>query len=209
MSVVPDPPDPFDPLEELLPQGARLYRAFAAAPGRDAATFNPGHGTSRFSFFGEPVVPTLYLAQTDEAAVCEAILRDVPQPGGVLLPEQYRDRVVAAVTTRRELRLAQFLGAGLARLGVRAHELTDAPSREYDRTVAWGEAAHDAGFDGVVWMAGRLNTDRAYVLFGDRVPSADLSIEPDHARIFAAGPDVTWLIDFCATRKVDVLLSPL
>lgn len=205
MSVVPDPPDPFDALSEDLPAGSRLYRAFTAAADRDAATFNPGYGSYRFSFFGDPPVPTLYLAQTDEAAVCEVILRDVPQPGGVLMPEQYRDHVIASITTRSPLRLAQFLGAGLVRLGVRPYQLTDTPTRDYDRTVAWAETAHRAGFDGAVWMSGRLNTDRAYVVFGDRVSSSDLHIEPDHARIFAAGRDVEWLIDFCATVKVDVL----
>lgn len=207
VSVVPDPPELFDPQEEVLAEGSRLLRAFAAAPGRDAATFNPGYGTYRFSFFGNPPVSTLYLAATDEAAVCETILRDVPQPGGVLMPEQYRDHVIAAITTRRPLRLARFLGVGLPRLGIRPHQLTDTPKREYDRTVAWGEAAHRAGFDGAVWMSGRLNTDRAYVLFGDRVVGADLQIESDHARVFAAGRDVEWLIDFCATVKVDVLVQ--
>ena len=206
MSVVPDPPRPFGALEEVLPEGARLYRAFAAAPGRDALTFNPGYGSYRFSFFGDPPVPILYVAQTEGAAVCETILRDVPQPGGVLMPEQYRDHIVAAITNRRPLRLAKFLGVGLPCLGVRPYQLTDTPSREYDGTVAWGRAAHGAGFDGAVWRSGRCNTDRAYVFFGDRVASKDLRIEPDHARIFAAGTDVEWLIDFCATVKVDVLL---
>lgn len=206
MSVVPDPPELLDALPEELPAGARLFRVFAAHPGRDATTVNPGYGSYRFSFFGDPVVPTLYAAQTEVAAVCESLLRDVPLRGGVLLPEQYRGHVAAAITPTRPLSLAAFHGMGLRRLGIESAQLTDAPAREYPRTVVWAEAAHQEGFDGVVWMSKRCNTDRAYVLFGDRVSTDDLHIETDYARVFAVGEDLDWLIDFCATAKVDVLV---
>src|SRR5690625_4943962 len=95
---------------------------------------------------------------------------------------------------------------GLPRLGGRPFLLTDTQRRDYPLTVAWCEAAHREALDGAVWMSGRCNTDRAYVLFGDRVAAHDLRVEPDYARVFAGGPDVEWLIDFCATVGVDVLI---
>lgn len=206
VSVVPDRPHPLDALAEDLPAGSRLYRVFAASPERDATTFNPGYGSYRYYFFGDLPVPTLYAAQTERAAVCESLLHDVPLRGGVLTPEEYRSHVAAAITPTRPLHLAAFHGLGLRRLGVEATQLTDTPAEEYPRTVAWAAQAHEAGLDGVVWMAKRCNTDRAYVLFGDRVSCDELQIAIDYARVFAAGEDLNWLIDFCGTVKVDILV---
>lgn len=205
---VPEPPDPFDPLIEELPAGTRIYRIFAAAYGRHVTTFNPGvGGPHRFSFFGDPTVPVLYGAQTETAALCESLLHDVPLTGGRLLPEQYRRCVAGALEITRELHLASFHGIGLRRLGVDAAHLTTSPARTYDRTVAWAQAAHRAGFDGVVWMSARCNTDRAYVFFGDRVGPRDLEVVTDYGRLFTPGPGLDWLIDTCAYMKVDVLLA--
>lgn len=204
----PAPPSPFEPLIEALPAGSRMYRMFTAARDRHATTFNPGAGgPHRFSFFGNPVVPVLYAAQTEMAALCESLLHDVPLTGGRLLPEQYQQCVAGAFETTRELRLASFRGIGLRRLGVDAAHLTASPPRTYHHTVAWGQAAHDIGLDGVVWMSSRCNTDRAYVLFGDRVRRQDLHVAADYARLFTPGPGLDWLIDACASMKVDVLMG--
>ncbi|WP_193312916.1 RES family NAD+ phosphorylase [Georgenia subflava] len=204
--AIPPPPHPFEPLIEVLPAGSRLFRSFSAAPDRHATTFNPGYGgPHRFSFFGDPTIAVLYAAQTEIAAVCESLLHDVPLFGGRLMPEQYERTVVAALDTTRELRLAAFHGVGLRRLGVEPAQLTSSPASTYGTTVAWGEAAHAAGFDGVVWMSARCNTDRAYVLFGDRVHGDDLRVVPDYGRVFTTGPDRDWLVDLCAFMKVDVL----
>ena len=203
---MPAPPTPFEPAVEVLPAASRLFRVFSAAPDRHVTTFNPGYGgPQRFSFFGNPLVPTLYAADSETAAVCESVLHDVPLRGGRLLPEQYERSVVGAVETTRELRLAAFHGAGLRRLGVEAHQLTASPARTYPATVRWAEAAHAVGVDGLVWMSARLNTDRAYVFFGDRVNAEDLRVVTDYGRIFATGPDRDWLVDVCAFMKVDVL----
>lgn len=168
--------------------------------------FNPGYGAAgRFSFFGDPVVPVLYAAESDTAAVCESILHEVPLVGGRLVPEQYEPMVAGALLTTRPLRLAALHGLSLRRLGVEATQVTGSPSRSYGQTVAWAAAAHRAGFDGLEWMSRRCNTDRAYVLFGDRVGDSDLEADPMFARVFATGPDLDWLIDMCASVKVEVL----
>lgn len=209
MVGIPSPPDPFDPLTSELPTGTRLVRVFRSGAGRTVATFNPGHGSaSRFAFFGAPPVPVLYAAETDTAAVCESILHGVPLVGGRLVPEQYEPMVAGAVRTTRPLRLAALHGLSLRRLGVEASQLTGSPSRTYGQTVAWAAAAHDAGFDGLEWMSRRCHTDRAYVLFGDRVSGDDLDVDRSFARVFAVGPDLDWLIDTCASVKVDVVTRP-
>lgn len=203
---MPPPPVPFDPAIAELPAGSRLYRAFSAAPDRRVTTFNPGYGgPHRFSFFGDPPVPVLYAAQTETAAICESLLHDIPLAGGRLIPEQYERSVAGPLETTRELRLAVFHGLGLRRLGVEPNQLTSSPARTYRATVAWARAAHAAGLDGAVWMSARLNTDCAYVFFGDRVHENDLHVVASYGRVFTTGPDRDWLVDLCAFLKVDLL----
>jgi len=68
--VTPVPPQPFTPQTATLGVGAQLYRVFSAAKGRTATTFNPGAGApTRFAFFGTPVVPIMYAAAAEDAAV--------------------------------------------------------------------------------------------------------------------------------------------
>lgn len=203
--VVPDPPVPFHPATINLAAGTGIFRVLSNR--RGAVEFNPGMGgPTRFAFFGDPKVPVLYAAQTPEAAVCETLLHDIPIEGGYLRPRAYQDKVGAKLTTTRRLKLASFHGDGLRTLKTRATQLTDTNASEYPQTVKWAEAAHAAGFDGIVWMSARRNTDRAYVLFGDRVAAGDLMVDASFAQVFAAGQNLDWLINYCAPQHVQVLL---
>lgn len=173
--------------------------------------FNPGAGgPTRFAFFGKPTVPVLYAATTEEAAISESILHDVPAVGGQVLPRDYQGRVVSRIITNKDLLLVSFHGIGLRRLGVEPRQLTDTESAHYRRTVRWAEAAHTFDLkgqraDGVVWMSRRCNTDQAVVLFGDRPDATDLSIDPSYGRAFDLPGDLAWLSDFCAPLRIDVL----
>ncbi|WP_125612758.1 RES family NAD+ phosphorylase [Specibacter cremeus] len=203
--VVPDPTGPFQPKEFILPAGSGLYRV--ASNSRDAKQFNPGvGGPTRFAFFNIPPVPVIYAAETLAAAICETLLHDVPQDGGNLRPRAYRDKIGVRLALKRNLRLASFMGLGLKTLKIEASQLTDTLPTEYARTVKWAQAAHEAGFDGAVWMSRRCNSDQAFVLFGDRVGPGELEIDPWFGRVFAAGPDLDWLIQFCAPLHIEVLV---
>ncbi len=203
---VPDPPSPFAPFTHHLDAGVGLYRVCSSGPDRSIKDFNPGYGPGgRFSFFGDPAVPVLYAAETELAALCETVLHDVPAAGGVV-PSSAVDRLVAGrLSVARRLCLADFSGIALRRLGVEAEQLTSSPARTYGRTVRWAQAAHDAGFDGVLWMSKRCNNARAFVLFGDRLTSSDLVIDVTYARLFATGPDRDWLTEICASVQVGIL----
>lgn len=204
--MVMPPPDPFTAQAFELPPGSEIYRV--ASNSRPVDRFNPGHGApTRWAFFGGPVVPVLYAAQGEVAAVSETLLHDIPHSGGMLLPADYRDKVAARLLTRRTLNLASFMGTGLRALKVEARDLTDSDPTTYGDTVRWAAAAHAAGFDGAVWMSKRCNTDRAYVLFGDRVQPSDLEIDPGYGRVFAQGPDRDWLVDLCGPMHIEVLIK--
>ena len=205
------PPTPFQAQEHVLQRGTVLYRVFGNAnhgegSPRRVTGFNPGIGSrTRFAFFGAPFVPVLYAADTEQAALCESILHEVPPGPGKVLYRNVADRVCAPLAPTRDLRLASLMGDGLRVLGTEAKQVTDTMADQYDRTVRWAEAAHEAGFDGLVWMSSRRNTDRAYVFFGDRVQSGDLEPLPLHGRIFAAGPGFDWLADYLNGLNIEIL----
>lgn len=200
------PPDPFDPATATLPAGHLLYRVLSAT--RTATDFNPGIGArTRFGFFGDPVVPIMYAADTEDAAIAETLLHDIPVDGGLLPYDQYADKVLVRLKVTRPVRLGVLHGTGLRRLKVTAAELTAGPAAGYEGTVRWAEAAHGAGLDGLVWMSRQCNDAKAYVFFGDRC-GASFAQDPTHARIFASPADQLWLIDRCAPLHVDVLMEP-
>lgn len=200
------PPDPFDPAIGTLPAGHRLYRVLSAT--RTATDFNPGIGSrTRFGFFGDPVVPIMYAADTEDAAIAETLLHDIPVDGGLLPYDQYADKVLVRLRVSRAVRFGVLHGTGLRRLKVTAADLTASPASSYASTVRWAEAAHGAGLDGLAWMSRQCNDAKAYVFFGDRCEKA-FAQDPSHARIFASPADQIWLIDRCAPLHVDVLMEP-
>jgi hypothetical protein len=207
--TVPAPPCRFDALTHVVPEGEMLHRVHH--PARDANVFNPGVGApTRFApliMNGTPV-PTLYAAQTAEAAVCETILHDVPLAGGLLPYARYAPLVETTLLLSREVRLAKLMGDGLRRLGVAPQELTATSGDVYADTVRWAHAAHGAGFDGLVWMSARDNTSAAYVLFGDRVSASDLRIGSNGVGSFApATRGFDWLSGYCSRVRVELLLT--
>lgn len=205
--VTPVPPKPFTPKTATLDVGTQLYRVFTAAKGRTVTTFNPGFGApTRFAFFGNPAVPVLYAAATEEAAVAETLLHDVPLDGGVLPYDTYASTVMARLTVTRPVTVGVLHGLGLRQLKVTAADITDSGADTYPETVSWAQAAHDAGLEGLVWMSRLCNDAKAYVFFGDRCDGA-FTQEPAFGRLFATGADQLWLIDLCAPLHVDVLLG--
>lgn len=202
----PAPPEPFDAATETLPAGHRLYRVHSNR--RTVTEFNPGYGSrTRFAFFGDPIVPVLYAADTDDAALAESLLHDIPAAGGLLPYPSYADAVMGKLELTRALRLASLRGLGLRRLGVEARQVTDTDASEYASTVVWSRAAHTAGFDGIAWTSRQCNDARAVLLFGDRCDGA-LRQDPTFGRIFQSGPGLDWIIDICSPLHIDVLPPP-
>ncbi|MFD1203195.1 RES family NAD+ phosphorylase [Leucobacter albus] len=174
---------------------------------RSAAEFNPGVGSpTRFAFFGSPRVPILYAAATEQAAIAETLLHDVPQSGGRLVAFEYEGRQASRLLTTRKLRLGAFLGLGLRKLGVNADELTITGAAEYGATVDWAEAAHTAGLDGVVYMSRQSNSDRVYAFFGDRSEDAFTVDSRYEWRFDDVGGGRDKLITLCNPLGVEVLL---
>lgn len=202
---VPAPPDPFDAAEAVLPVGKVLYRVHSNT--RHVTDFNPGIGKStRFAFFGSPSVPVLYAAETQEAAVAESLLHDVPISGRPLPAMDYQNHVLGRFEVLRDLRLASLHGLGLRRLNITDTDVIDVHGvGVYEETAAWAAAAHSAGYDGAEWMSTRCNNSRAQVLFGDRVLATELRVDPSYGRVFLLPEHFNWLVDMCAPLRIEVL----
>lgn len=198
-------PDPFTPQTGVIAEGSPLYRVYGNAPGRTAADFNPGIGErTRFAFFGDPLVPVLYAAASEEAAVCETILHDMPPEGGLVPYAKYGNRLMGLISPTRDLKVAALHGTGLRQVKASADDISNSPASTYDQTVKWAEAAHAAGFDGLAYMSRQCNDTLAYVFFGDRCGDA-FTQDNSSSRVFATGPDQAWLIDMCVPLHIDVL----
>lgn len=202
---VPSPPAPFDALDDELPIGFEFFRVHGAS--RSGTAFNPGIGErTRFAWFGDPVVPWLYGAATRPAAVSETILHDLDPGVSFVVPSNYRDRAISRIVVKRPLRLASLHGTGARRLDVIAGDVTATDPSEYGKTVVWAEAAHDAGFDGLSYMSKQCNSDKAFILFGDRVVDTDLEIDDAETLAFGDfGDGLAMLVDICAPMRIGVL----
>ncbi|HZJ04912.1 MAG TPA: RES domain-containing protein [Nocardioidaceae bacterium] len=174
---------------------------------RHVTDSNPGIGKpTRFAFFGSPSIPVLYAAETEEAAVAESLLHDVPLSGRPLPARDYRDHVLGRFEVLRDLRLAMLHGLGLRRLNITNTDVIDVHGAGvYRETVAWAAAAHSAGSDGVEWMSTKCNNSPAQVLFGDRVLATDLLLDPAYGRVFLLPEHFNWLVDMCVPLRIEVL----
>jgi hypothetical protein len=179
---VPAPPEPFpEPLVLTWPVEARLWHAHGAswAP----PNFNPTETSARFRPVrdrGGAIVPTLYAGEDLETAIAESALHDVSvalRPCGIPFAAVARYAVVE-LATARPLRLARLQGPGLGRYSLLPPQLTHTTARDYPQTAAWAKRLHDhaGNVDGIAWTS-RLNDPRtAIMLFGDRVPPAELAV---------------------------------
>lgn len=208
VTVVPPPPSPFTALTHALEAGALLHRVHDRK--RAGNEFNPGMGEpTRFAHFdgGSGVVPSLYAAATNDAAICESLLHDTPPAGGLLARSEYVNRTMTDLELQRDVKLAKIMGDGLRHLKIDAQDITDTNGAVYDKTVAWAQAAHAAGFEGLAWMSARDNTAQAYVFFGDRVDATDLKVSGSGLGTFAPNSEGFFYLEaFCARVHVELTI---
>lgn len=181
---MPDPPDfaVTSPVLLSWDAGEAITRVYDL--NYPVSAFNPGTRTTavgRFHFFRDTArkrVPVLYGADGEDAAVSETVFHDAPVGRGrAFVPaKRLNDKAVGWVRPRRGLVLVELFGHGLRRMGLRPENLTDTEADLYGRTVAWAEALHHSfpDIDGLIWMSRQFNSEKALVLFGDRVDEAEL-----------------------------------
>jgi hypothetical protein len=148
---------------ELLPAGSELVRVHHRR--FEPAEFN----TPRALPLGEPVVPTLYAARDDDTGLLESLFHDVPLKGARRLSRAaLSERVLSRLAPVRDLRLIMLLD----------RQLIEAPASAYPWTAERAATLHAATpeADGMIWMARRVSSHPAMVLFGDRIAAGELTV---------------------------------
>jgi hypothetical protein len=188
--VPPKPPPSFEPLLEVWPAGQPLYRVHPILhPANELfATDRPARFRPLRTAAGE-LVPMLYGAASEEAALAESVLHDIaPRGPRAIAFESLVPIGLTCLIPQRDLRLAMLHSTGLDGL--------------YD---------HPLHLDGIVWMSRRYNSVRACVLFGSttsyhRVENSDLVLDTAHSLPTLAFGDGYELV-VAACSAADVLIT--
>lgn len=170
-----------------LRAGALLHRVHDRNFAGDS--FNPCKGApTRFAPIeaaNENCIPSLYAADTLEAAVFETIFHDIPAAGSQrkTVPRTLvQSRAHAQLEVLRDLDLASLRGPDLRRWRISRNSLIASSPNLYPATASWARAIHHqfSQVQGLIWTSNQCDPDTAYLFFGDRVASKDFQII--HAR---------------------------
>ena len=180
-----------------LHAGTHLQRVHRR--GYRADCFNPCKGNpTRFAPIRDAkgdCVPSLYAADTLQAAIYEAIFHDIPLhvPRKTVPRIQVEVRAHSDIEVMRDLQLASLRQPDLLRWNISRDSLIATPTDLYGDTAQWAKAIHHQFPDvnGLLWTSNQCDPDTAYLFFGDRVASADFRI----VQIRDGTTDSTFLAD--------------
>ena len=150
----------------------------------------------------------MYAADTEDAAIAETLLHNIPAEGGLLPYDQLRAQNArpAASDPRRAPR-PSCTAWDYAASRSPPTDLTSSPASTYAHTVRWAEAAHEDR-SWTAWCGCRGCATAPRRTSSSATGGADgFRPGPTHARIFASPADQIWLIDLCAPLHVDVLIE--
>jgi hypothetical protein len=116
----------------------------------------------------------MYAATSLECAVHETVFHEI-QHDAKYKSIGYREIEkldYSVLRPRRDLLLASLFEPDLNRWGLTRRQLIDTFAADYEATAKWAIALHDSfsDIDGLVWTSRRCDPEKAYVLFGDRLP---------------------------------------
>lgn len=207
----PTPPTVFNPAPTItvLEQGICLFRVH---PKTFAATeFNPGKGLpGRFSPLNDlngNNIPTLYAGSSNKSALAESVFRNVVSTSPTITRLSLRNQLLSTIIPTRNLRLVDLSQNGLRRLGLKRNQLLETGQDSYAQTACWAKALHDHNdhCDGIVWVSTQFDTEKSFLLFGDRVLSDDLMIT-DQAHSIHDGPGFEWVMEFANDAGITIFL---
>lgn len=150
-----------------------------------AASFNEGHGASRFAPLqgpdGQPL-HTYYAASTPECACMESLLHDVAlQPPGVFEVARLAHYHLATLELDAELQCVSLHTKDLPRLGLTRAQLIDSLPNAYPLTRAWAQAAFDQRpqAQALSYTSRRDDAGRCLLLCRQRLPTPPFRIVAD------------------------------
>jgi hypothetical protein len=175
--MIPRPPATFPAINRIkLPLATDLHRIHNSS--FTGNSFNPCQGRpSRFAplFRSDGTcIPTMYAATNLECAVHETVFHEIQYDAKYksIGYQEIEKLDYSVVRTRRDLVLAGLFEPDLNRWGLTRRQLIDTFAADYEAAAEWAIALHDnfSDIDGLVWTSRRCDPERAYLLFGDRLP---------------------------------------
>jgi hypothetical protein len=150
----------------------------------------------------------MYAATNLECAVHETVFHEIQHDAKTksIGYREIENLDYSIIRPRRDLVLASLFEPDLNRWELTRRQLIDTFPADYEATAKWAIALHDSfsDIDGLVWTSRRCDPERAYLLFGDRLP-VDL-IHPVHqARISQTNAHLLQLRDFA--DRANILIS--
>ncbi|QSR33015.1 hypothetical protein CFI00_21420 [Nocardioides sp. S5] len=209
------------PVPESLTAGTRLWRIHPAAhyppSGRtedDGTLFNPGLGDpTRFAPLRDAygsMVPTMYLGGSRRGALFETFLHD-QMPGSVVDSAKWSEHLLTALQLEVDIEVVSLHGHGLRSLGLYAADITHTYPSGYTLATRWATWMHEhTTAAGLTWTSHQDDDERAYVLWGDRLP-ADALVPESPATGGAAplpigyGDGLDWAMGVAASVRVEVI----
>lgn len=176
--MIPPPPAIFPAINRIkLPAATDLHRIHNSS--LTGNSFNPCLGRpSRFAPLVRSdgtCIPTMYAATNLECAVHETVFHEIQHDAQYksIGYHEIEKLDYSVVHPRRDLVLASLFEPDLNRWGLTRRQLIDTFAADYDATAKWAVALHDSlsDIDGLVWTSRRCDPEKAYLLFGDRVPT--------------------------------------
>ena len=170
-------------------------------------------GGGRFDSTAADPYDYLYAGETDDAAVAEALLRDIDanDRGARFLPKKYwGGRALSRCTLAHDVTLVELrTGKNLGQVGQDTWLTTCEPD-DYPQTRAWAHwlRAQAPGVQGIAWKSKREPAADAFVFFGDRCPPDLLAeapgpLHPDDCE-FATPAGFAWLRSTLAAYRVSI-----
>ncbi|MCH7935935.1 MAG: RES family NAD+ phosphorylase [Proteobacteria bacterium] len=183
LSLVPPPPKPFPKVKtKRYSSGLHLHRVH---DGNYAGNqFNPCLGQpSRFAplyAFDKKCVPTLYAADSFDAAVFESIFHDIPYNASQKTVRREKIMAVAhsKLKTKRNLTLVPLYEPELRNWNITKTQLINTLPAAYGETVLWAQAIHaaDQSAQGMIWTSRHCDPDLAMIFFEGRVNDDDFEV---------------------------------
>jgi len=167
-----------------MPAGSAVYRVYDGVRGYNE--HNPGYGDTRFQPFDAADghrVPSMYIADTDTAALLETSFHEVHQTAGRTIGQSsLLGRMLAYLHVPEQLKLIDLRDPELARLGIARTELVACSAEHYPCTRRIAAALYERSVDaalpqGLIWhsrqaeLAGGPPADVA-IVYSDRTLSA-------------------------------------
>lgn len=164
--------------QAIVPASSHWFRVYDARDGY--AQPNPGFGDTRFAPFDAQDtgarVPTMYLAESLEAALLETSLHNVYEDSRLVSEQELLGKSHARVVPPQDLTFVDLRDTPLAALGLARQNVSNSSPEHYPCTRRVARAIHAVPLaDGIIWhsrqaeLTGRSPAE-VVVVFADRVP---------------------------------------